>query len=113
MLSPKSHVEKEYIVTLEKPAEEFYEKAFAAGLEIDNKELCLPAKILFTETPYVVSLTLTEGKYHQVKRMMEAVGNKVVSLKRIRIGGIALDENLAPGECREVLHKEITSLYAN
>jgi len=113
MLSPKSHVEKEYIVTLEKPAEEFYEKAFAAGLEIDNKELCLPAKILFTETPYVVSLTLTEGKYHQVKRMMEAVGNKVVSLKRIRIGGIALDENLAPGECREILHKEITSLYAN
>lgn len=112
MLAPKSHVEKEYIVTLEKPAEDFYVSAFKKGLTIDGGELCLPAQIYMTEIPYVVRLVLTEGKYHQVKRMMEAVGNKVTKLQRIRIGGIILDENLAPGECREILHKEIASLYA-
>ncbi len=112
MLSPKSHVEKEYVVTLEQPAKESYIKAFKEGLLIDNEELCLPATVLMTDTPYVVNVILTEGKYHQVKRMFEAVGNKVVKLKRIRIGGILLDENLEFGQCREILHKEIETLYA-
>lgn len=112
MLSPKSHVEKEYIVTLEKPAERQYEAKITAGLPIDGGEVCMPAQIIFTDNEYIIKLILHEGKYHQVKRMMEALGNRVTGLKRTRIGGIELDPKLALGECREILHKEIEQLYA-
>lgn len=112
LLSPRSHVDKEYVVTLEKPAEERYRDIFAAGMMIDGDERCLPAELSFTEEPTVVHLVLHEGKFHQVKRMMEAVGNKVTFLKRIRMGGLMLDKSLAPGECREIMHKEIEELYA-
>ncbi|MGN0665294.1 MAG: pseudouridine synthase [Huintestinicola sp.] len=111
MLSPKSHVEKEYVVTLERPAEKHYKNELERGLTIDGDEICLPAQIIYTDDEHIVNLILHEGKYHQVKRMMEALGNKVTALKRIRIGGIDLDPGLAPGECREILHKEIASLY--
>lgn len=111
MLSPKSHVEKEYIVTLEKPYEEKYKDIFANGVTIDGGEKCMPATIIFTDDVMVVRLILHEGKYHQVKRMMQAVGNKVTHLKRIRIGGIALDETLSPGKAREITREEIERLY--
>lgn len=112
MLSPKNHVEKEYAVTLERPAEERYRELFREGITIDGGEKCMPAEIIFTENEKVVRLILHEGKFHQVKRMMEAVGNKVTHLRRIRIGGITLDENLPLGGCREILHKEIQEIYA-
>lgn len=112
MLSPKNHVEKEYIVTLERPADESYIALFAAGITIDGGEKCMPAQLTLTSDSRIVRLILHEGKYHQVKRMMEAVGNKVAFLKRVRIGGIELDPNLAAGECREILHKEVEKLYA-
>lgn len=112
LLSPRSHVDKEYVVTLEKPAEKSYRDIFAAGIMIDGNERCLPAELIFTADPTIVHLVLHEGKFHQVKRMMEAVGNKVTFLKRIRMGGLMLDESLAPGECREIMHKEIEELYA-
>lgn len=111
MLSPKSHVEKEYIVTLEKPYEEKYKDIFANGVTIDGGEKCMPATIIFTDDVKVVRLILHEGKYHQVKRMMQAVGNKVTHLKRIRIGGITLDETLSPGKAREITREEIERLY--
>lgn len=111
MLSPKSHVEKEYIVTLEKPYEENYKDIFANGVTIDGGEKCMPATIIFTDDNKVVRLILHEGKYHQVKRMMQAVGNKVTHLKRIRIGGIMLDEALSPGKAREITREEIDRLY--
>lgn len=111
MLSPKSHVEKEYIVTLEKPYEENYKDIFANGVTIDGGEKCMPATIIFTDDSKVVRLILHEGKYHQVKRMMQAVGNKVTHLKRIRIGGITLDEALSPGKAREITREEIEKLY--
>lgn len=115
MLSPAHHVEKEYEVTLERPAEDGYIKLFAEGMTIDGGEKCLPAVLEFIPERTDrrrVRLILTEGKYHQVKRMMEAAGNRVVSLKRTRIGGVKLDPKLAPGECREILHKESLNLYA-
>lgn len=110
MLSPKKHVEKEYIVTLETPAEERYIEVFASGMTIDGGEECMPAQLTMTDDPHVVRLVLHEGKYHQVKRMMEAVGNKVTHLKRIRMGGILLDPNLAAGECREITQEELSEL---
>lgn len=112
MLSPKNHVEKEYIVTLERPAEKHYKELFASGMTIDGGEKCMPAELEFTENENVVRLVLHEGKFHQVKRMAEAAGNKVTHLRRIRIGGIVLDENLPLGGCREILHKEIPDIYA-
>ncbi|MBO5266547.1 MAG: rRNA pseudouridine synthase [Ruminiclostridium sp.] len=111
MLAPKSHVEKEYMVTLEKPTEKEYEELFASGMTIDGDEKCLPAKLIFTEDKNVVRLILHEGKYHQVKRMMQTAGNKVIHLKRIRMGGIELDPKLAPGECREITDEELEVLY--
>lgn len=111
MLSPKKHVEKEYVVTLEKPAEEPYVEIFASGMTIDGGEICLPAKLTLTDNPHIVKLVLHEGKYHQVKRMMEAVGNKVTHLKRIRMGGISLDESLSAGECREITEEELQKLF--
>lgn len=112
MLSPRSHVEKEYEVTLKKPAEEGYKELFSSGMTIDGGEKCLPAEIIFTENSKKVRLIICEGKYHQVKRMMEAAGNKVTFLRRVRIGGILLDPDLPPGHCREILHKEVSNLYA-
>lgn len=111
MLSPKNHVEKEYVVTLEKPAEKHYIELFASGMTIDGDEKCLPAKLIFTDNPNVVRLVLHEGKYHQVKRMMAAAGNRVIHLKRIRMGGIELDAALGSGECREITREELDRLY--
>lgn len=111
MLSPKNHVEKEYVVTLERPAEEQYISIFEEGMTIDGGEKCLPAKLSFTDEPNVVRLVLHEGKYHQVKRMMEAVGNRVTHLRRVRMGGIELDPTLALGECREITDEELARLY--
>lgn len=111
MLSPKNHVEKEYIVTLDRPAEKGYIELFASGMTIDGGEVCMPAQLSLTDDPNIVKLVLHEGKYHQVKRMMEAAGNKVTHLKRVRMGGIVLDPSLASGECREISAEELSTLY--
>ncbi len=110
MLSPKNHVEKEYIVTLEKPAQKHYIELFASGMTIDGEEKCLPARLILTEKENIVRLILHEGKYHQVKRMMAAAGNRVIHLKRIRMGGIELDPELTQGECREITAEELSRL---
>lgn len=113
MLSPRSHVEKEYVVTLEKPAKEEYIEIFASGMTIDGDEKCLPAKLMLTDNPQVVRLVLHEGKYHQVKRMMEAVGNRVTHLRRVRMGGITIDPALSAGESREITADELSHLWDN
>lgn len=112
ILSPARHVEKEYEVTLETPADVSWVKRFAEGITIDGGEKCLPAELILTDDPYRVRLIICEGKFHQVKRMAEAVGSRVTYLKRVRIGGIELDPNLPLGECREIMHKEIVGIYA-
>ena len=110
ILSPKHHVSKVYFARFEKEAEDSYISAFEKGLEIDGGDVCLPAKIEILDNRHEALITIAEGMYHQIKRMAEAVGNKIVYLKRIRIGGVELDENLALGECREMLHKEIENI---
>ena len=73
---------------------------------------CKPAKleILETEPELRVRVTLKEGKYHQVKRMIAAVGGTVTALKRLRLGGLWLDKTLAPGEFRELTQEELEKL---
>lgn len=112
ILSPKKHVEKRYYAVLEKPATEKDAEIFASGMEIDGGDVCLPAKLEISDDPHHVFITLKEGMYHQIKRMAEAVGNKILYLKRVSIGELELDPDLAEGECREILHKEMEKIYA-
>lgn len=114
MLAPKKHVPKKYVVTLEKPWQANYAELFKNGIVIDGNEQCLPAEFEGNnQKANECTLVLHEGKFHQVKRMFEAIGNKVVFLKRISIGNLVLDENLALGECMEILHKDVEKLLAN
>lgn len=110
ILSPKHHVDKTYFARLEKPASEDDVKAFESGLAIDGGDVCLPAKLEISDDPHEVLITIREGMYHQIKRMAQARDNKVLYLKRISIGGVKLDENLALGEWREMLHKETENI---
>lgn len=108
ILSPKSHVPKRYYAELEKPVLESYIEAFSSGMEIDGGDVCLPAQLeLIPDKPSACYVTLHEGMFHQIKRMFSALGNKVVYLKRISMGGLSLDENLALGECMLILHKDV------
>lgn len=107
--SPKHHCEKTYLVTLADPVEAFYAQQLAEGILLrDEKEPCLPAKMEILDD-YNVNLTISEGRYHQVKRMFAALGNKVEALHRWRIGDIVLDESLEEGEYRALSDKEIGS----
>ena len=110
ILSPKHHVDKTYFAKLETPATEDDIKAFEEGLAIDGGYVCLPAKLEILADPHEVLITIREGMYHQIKRMAQARNNKVLYLKRISIGGVKLDENLALGEWREMLHKETENI---
>ncbi|WP_049097636.1 16S rRNA pseudouridine(516) synthase RsuA, partial [Klebsiella michiganensis] len=108
--SPRHHCEKTYLVTLENPLDESTAEQFAKGVQLHNeKDLTKPA-VLEVVTPTEVRLTISEGRYHQVKRMFAAVGNHVVGLHRERIGDIALDASLAPGEYRPLTAEEIASV---
>lgn len=108
--SPRHHCEKTYLVTLELPVAEDTAGQFAHGVQLHNeKDLTKPA-VLEVITPTQVRLTISEGRYHQVKRMFAAVGNHVVGLHRERIGGIRLDDDLAPGEYRALTEDEIASV---
>ena len=110
LLSPRHHVEKEYIVTLDKAPDSKIIEAFYNGVVLDKDFCCKPAGLILTDHPHTAHVVLTEGKYHQVKRMFAALGLHVCSLKRIRIGGLILDEALEYGSVRELTAEEITAL---
>ena len=112
MLSPRSHVPKTYFVRTEYALDPALVSAFAEGLTIDGGETCLPAALTLSENAFECTLVLHEGKFHQVKRMFEACGNRVKYLKRISIGSLALDAALPPGGCLEILHKDVEKLLA-
>ncbi|MFC3395951.1 16S rRNA pseudouridine(516) synthase RsuA [Brenneria rubrifaciens] len=108
--SPKHHCEKTYLVTLELPLSPDTASQFMAGVQLHGeKNLTRPAA-LEKITDYQVRLTISEGRYHQVKRMFAAVGNRVVQLHRERIGSISLDSTLQPGEYRALSSHEVESI---
>lgn len=113
MLSPKSHVTKCYLVRLEREYDEKYEEIFSSGMEIDGGEKCLPARVCgISHDKNFALVGLDEGKFHQVKRMFQAVGNKVISLFRVQIGGLIIDDNLSPGKCLEIFNKDIEKMLS-
>ena len=109
MLSPKKHVSKTYEAIISDAVSPEDISAFQEGLQLKDGTLCLRAelKVLEPGKQPLVQIVIHEGKYHQIKRMFEARGKKVLFLKRTKIGNLSLDENLAPGECKEILHKEL------
>ncbi|MEC5318515.1 16S rRNA pseudouridine(516) synthase RsuA [Brenneria populi subsp. brevivirga] len=108
--SPKHHCEKTYLVTLEQPLSDDTAERFAAGVQLNGeKQLTKPAT-LEKISENQVRLTISEGRYHQVKRMFAAVGNRVVGLHRERIGDISLDSGLQPGEYRALSGQEVASI---
>ncbi|QIR15440.1 16S rRNA pseudouridine(516) synthase RsuA [Shewanella aestuarii] len=108
--SPKKDCAKRYLVELAEPVEQALIAEFAAGIALRNEEGLTKPAILDIVNPCLVRLTISEGKYHQVKRMFAAVGNRVVNLHRESIGGIELDADLALGEWRFLTDEEINSI---
>lgn len=109
LLSPKKHVDKEYYVTLEKPFSEQDIATLEAGVAINEQEVCKEAKVKRIDENKMY-LIIQEGKYHQVKRMMHAINNEVTYLKRVRMGSLVLDEDLALGAYRMLSEEEIKML---
>lgn len=110
MTSPKKNVYKRYFAVLDKDAESGDAEEFAKGMAFKDFT-AKSAKLEITDNPREVYIEIEEGKYHQVKRMCERVGKKVVFLKRVAIGGLKLDENLEKGEIRELTQEELDMLY--
>jgi 16S rRNA pseudouridine516 synthase len=113
LLSPKKHVPKTYYALVDGTITEEDKKAFAAGIKLDDGYVTKPAQLNILRSGEIrseIELTITEGKFHQVKRMFEAVGKKVVYLKRLSMGPIKLDGDLAEGEYRELTDEEIDLL---
>ena len=108
--SPRRKCNKRYRVTLAQPLPEDAAARFTAGIQLKSeKQPCLPATLVFLSEIEVL-LTIREGKYHQVKRMFAALGNRVIALHREQIGPIELDVRLEPGEWRYLTEKEVNSV---
>ena len=110
LLSPKHHVPKTYIAQLEKAVKNSDFKVFEKGIDLgDFTTLPATLKIISNKEPYFAEVTICEGKFHQVKRMFEAVDNKVIYLKRIKMKNLCLDD-IKLGKVRELTEEELKKL---
>ena len=100
LLSPKKHVDKKYYVKIAKPLSENDVKTLENGIKLEENFVTKKAKVE----------VISEGKFHQVKRMFKAVNNEVLYLKRVKMGNLSLDENLKLGEYRELTEEELDGL---
>ena len=112
MTSPRHHVPKVYQVTLKHPGDAAMVERLLAGVVLEDDPKPVKAAACELPAPTHLQLTLTEGKYHQVKRMVAAAGNRVEGLHRSRIGCIELPADLAPGQWRWLTADEVASLTA-
>ncbi|MGI6706070.1 MAG: pseudouridine synthase [Clostridia bacterium] len=112
LLSPKRHVPKVYYALVDGEVNHEDISVFRRGIRLEEDFTTLPAELEIIQSgkPSHVKVTIYEGKYHQVKRMFQAVGKKVIYLKRIAMGNLSLDESLAPGEARELSEEEVDCL---
>ncbi len=112
LLSPKKHVPKTYFAVINQEVAEEDVSAFKKGVTLDDGYFTKPGELTILKSGIHsdVELTITEGKFHQVKRMFEAVGKRVIYLQRISMGPLQLDEDLELGEYRELTEDEIKQL---
>lgn len=110
LLSPKHHVKKEYFFTAAEPLSLGTEEAFRDGVTLADGYECKSAEIYLSDDRCSGRIVLTEGKYHQIKRMIASRDNRVTSLRRISFGGIPLDESLDSGSWRYLTDEEIDLL---
>ncbi len=112
LISPKHHAPKTYAAQIDGEVTQRDAEIFKAGVTLDDGYVCMPGdlRILKSGADSEIELTIYEGKFHQVKRMFEAVGKKVVTLKRLSMGGVVLDESLAEGKMRPLTDAEIQLL---
>ncbi|KLE17243.1 pseudouridine synthase [Clostridium sp. C8] len=113
LISPKWKVDKIYYAKIDKLVTDSDIKKFESGITLDDGYICKEAKleiIKASEEGSEVMLTIQEGKFHQVKRMFEAVDKKVTYLKRVEFGTLKLDEDLEEGEYRELTDEEVATL---
>ena len=110
MLSPKKHVTKRYIATLDREPGEEISARFEEGVILGDGTVC---KSGHAEPigGLRAAVEISEGKYHQVKRMFAALGYKVTALERVSIGGLELDRGLAPGEVKKLSEAEAKSVF--
>ncbi|EMY9863280.1 TPA: rRNA pseudouridine synthase [Clostridioides difficile] len=109
VLSPKKHVPKTYYAKIDGVVTEEDVEVFLEGVVLDDGYKTMPSQlnILKSDDESEIELTIHEGKFHQVKRMFESVGKKVVYLKRLSMGNLKLDESLELGEYRELTDEEV------
>jgi len=112
MSSPRHHVPKVYEVTVKHPLDARQTERLLAGVVLDDDPQPVRAAACEAVGPHHLRLTLTEGKYHQVKRMVAAVGNRVEALHRSRIGSVDLPADLAPGAWRWLTAAELVAVAA-
>lgn len=115
LLAPSKNVDKTYYAKIDGVVTEEDITAFKEGVDIGEEELTKPAELkilLIEETTSEIELTITEGKFHQVKRMFKAVGKEVTYLKRLRMGEIKLDQALPKGKYRELNTEEMNYCLA-
>ena len=112
LLSPKKHVDKTYFAKIDGQVTEEHVKQFREGLDIGDEKKTLPAvlTILLSGPVSEIEVTIHEGRFHQIKRMFEAVGCKVTYLKRLSMGSLVLDETLLPEEYRPLTEAELEGL---
>lgn len=112
LTSPKKRIEKTYYADIKGCVTEDDVEQFQRGVQLEDGYIAKPATLNVLQADIVshVHVTVTEGKFHQVKRMFEAVGKKVVYLKRVRMGNLRLDHDLGVGELRELDQDEVVSL---
>lgn len=122
LLSPGKHVEKTYYAKIKGEVTEEDVKAFSEGLQLEKETIreeksekqieTMPARLVILKAGEIseIELTICEGKFHQIKRMFQAVGKEVVYLKRISMGSLVLDEHLQTGEYRPLTKEEVVQL---
>ncbi len=112
LLSPKKHVDKEYFAKVRGCVNDEDVKRFKEGVTIDGEYTCLPAELTILESGETseVRVIIREGKFHQIKKMFEALGKEVLFLKRLRMGSLVLDPALPPGGYRRLTEEEVGEL---
>ena len=112
LLSPSKHVEKTYYAKVKGRVTEDDVNRFGKGVDIGEEKPTKPAKLVIVSEGDIseIRLTITEGRFHQVKRMFEAVGKEVIYLKRLSMGSLTLPDDLAPGDYRPLTTQELEAL---